>query len=190
MVRHDQWHAVVAMRLPSQLADRELRLEKSLGREGAQRQYDLRSDELDLTNQVRRARNDLVGQRIAVTRRTMLEDIRNEHVLTPEVDRSEDLVQQLARLADERLALLILVRAGRFADAHEVGVGVSDTWDGIRRARVQLAAPAPCDDLRDLLERVELGGRVVEQGAARTTDDESGGDVRERRRSCLPGLRR
>ena len=41
----------------------------------------------------------------------MLEDIRNEHVLTPEVDRAEDLVEQLAGLADERLPLLILVRA-------------------------------------------------------------------------------
>ncbi len=40
-------------------------------------------------------------------------------------DLAEQLVEQLAGLADERLALLVLVEAGRLADEHQVGVGVA-----------------------------------------------------------------
>ena len=109
----------------------------------------------------------------------MLEDIGNEHVLTLEVDRGEDLVQQLPRLADERLSLLILVRAGRLADAHEVGVGIPYPGDRVDRRRVELAATTTRHDVRDLLQRIELRRGIVEQRAARTAHDESGGHVGE-----------
>src|SRR5215212_1157713 len=108
MIGHDQRHAIVTVYLAAQLADRELRLQKSLRREGPQRQDDFGLDELDLANQIGRAGDDLVGHRIAVPRRTMLEDICDEDVLALEVDRPENLVDQLARLTHERLALLVL----------------------------------------------------------------------------------
>src|SRR5215213_783502 len=86
VIGHDQGHPVVTVHLATQLADRELRLEESLGREGAQRQYHLRPDELDLADQVRRARNHLVRHRVAVPRRPMLEHVGDEHVLAFEID--------------------------------------------------------------------------------------------------------
>ena len=86
VVRDDQRNAVVAVHLTAQLADRELRLEQSLRRERAEREDHLRPDELDLADQVRAARGDFVGHRIAVARRTMLEDVADEHVLALEVD--------------------------------------------------------------------------------------------------------
>src|SRR3954468_3728460 len=66
VVGHDERHAVVAMNLAAQLADRELGLEESLGREGPERQYDFRPDELDLAHQIRRARDHFVRQRVPV----------------------------------------------------------------------------------------------------------------------------
>src|SRR5215213_8073920 len=109
MIGHDQRHAIVTVYLAAQLADRELRLQKSLRREGPQRQDDFGLDELDLADKIGRAGDDLVGHRVAVARRTMLEDVGDEDVLALEVDGGENLVEQLARLTHERLALLILV---------------------------------------------------------------------------------
>ena len=48
-------------------------------------------------------------------------------------DLAEQLVEQLARLADERDALLVLVRPGRLADEHQVGVRVARPEDNGRR---------------------------------------------------------
>ena len=75
MIGDDERHAVVAMNLASQLADRELRVEQSLRRERPERENHLRLDQLDLANEIRTARLDLVRQRIAVSRRPMLEDV-------------------------------------------------------------------------------------------------------------------
>src|SRR5215213_4629521 len=177
MIGHDQRHPIVTVHLTAQLANRELRLEKSLGRKGAQRQYHLGPDELDLPYQIRRAGDHLVGHRIAVPGWAMLEDVGDEHVFTLEVDRGEDLVEQLARLSHERLSLLVLVRSRRLAHTHEIRVGTAHTRHGIGRRRVERTAATARDHLRDLLERVELRRWVVEQRAARPTDHEARGHV-------------
>ncbi len=87
VIRDDQRHAVVAVNLASQLADRELRLQQRLRRERPEREDHLRADQLDLPNEVRTARLNFFRQRIAVSRRTMLEDVADEDVLA-RADRS------------------------------------------------------------------------------------------------------
>ena len=72
---------------------------------------------------------------------------------------AEQLVEELAGLADERHALLILVETRRFADEHQVGV---------RAAGAE-------HDLRSTLERAHSGcssrcpQRALEARAARST---------------------
>jgi hypothetical protein len=51
-----------------------------------------------------------------------------------EADPCQQLVEQLARLADERLALLVLVEARRFAHEHQVGIRIADAEDDLRPA--------------------------------------------------------
>ena len=65
---------------------------------------------------------------------------------------AEQAVEQLARLADERHALPVLVVAGGLADEHEVGVGVAVAHHDLRATLAEGAADAP-DDLVPVVRR-------------------------------------
>ncbi len=95
---------------------------EKLGGEIPERRDELRLDELDLTEEMRLARRDLLGERVAIPGRTALEDVRDEDVGARELDARQQLVEKLPGLADERHTLLILVETRRFADEHQVGV--------------------------------------------------------------------
>ena len=120
----------------------------------------------------------------------MLEDIRNEHVLTLEVDRGEDLREQLAGLTDERLAPVRSSFAPGASPTHmNSAFGSPTPGTGFVRRRVERAAPARRDDVGDLLQRRQLRGRIVEQRAARAADHEPDGHVLQRRGSAGSRLR-
>src|SRR5258707_5931343 len=95
MVRDDDRHPVVLMNLSPQLADGGLRFQECLRGKCAESQNYFWFYELDLPNQVWAARPNLVRLGIPVTRRTVLENIADEYVLALELDRFEDLCQQL-----------------------------------------------------------------------------------------------
>ena len=103
--------------------------------------------DVDLPEQERLARRDFVRLRIAVARRPALDHVRDVDVAALEADRLDDLRQQLTGAADERLALQVFVRAGRFADEHQLAH--SDCRrrrrPGVRPELVQLAARAVAD---------------------------------------------
>ena len=88
---------------------------------------------------------------------------------------------------------LVLVRAGRLADAHEIRVRVALAGHRIRRGRVERAAACTARRRSAISSSdVELRGRIVEQRAARSADDEPGGHVLQRRvdarrRDCVDG---
>src|SRR6266540_897814 len=121
---------------PMGLAGQELRGEVP------ERRDQLRLDQLDLAEEVRLAGLDLVRLRIAVARRAALDHVRDVHVLARQADPLEELVEELARLADERIALLVFVEARGLPDEQEVCVGVSDAENDLRAARRQPAARA------------------------------------------------
>ena len=110
---------------------------------------DARLDQLDLPEEVRLARLDLVGHGVTVPGRAALDHVRDVDVCALEPDAREQLVEELAGLADERVALLVLVEAGRLADEHQVGVRVTDAEDDLRAAFGKPAARAagcfPCE---------------------------------------------
>src|SRR5215831_18682587 len=68
---------------------------EELRREVAERCDYLRLDQLDLAEEVRLARHDLVRLRVAVAGRATLEDVRDVDVLTPELDAREQPFEQL-----------------------------------------------------------------------------------------------
>ena len=115
---------------------------EELGREVAERRDHLRLDQLDLAEEVRLARLDLVRLRIAVAGRPAFQDIRHEHVVARDPDPGQELVEQLPRLADERDALLVLVEAGSLADEHQVGVRVARAEHDLRPSLREPAARA------------------------------------------------
>src|SRR5688572_27874485 len=75
VVGDDQRNAVKAVHRVAQLSDRQLRLQKSLRSERAKSKDCCWSKQFELTEQVRAAGGYFVGHRIAVARRTMLENV-------------------------------------------------------------------------------------------------------------------
>jgi hypothetical protein len=66
----------------------------------------------------------------------------------------DDFGQQLPRASDERLALLVFVRPGRFSHEHQIGIRVTNTEDHLLTAeRMKLTAVAGGSNL--LLEQCQ-----------------------------------
>src|SRR5579862_7938947 len=121
MIRHDQWDTVIPVYLSAQLSDRERRLQQRLCRERAESNDHARADQLDLPNEIRLTRRDLLWARVPVRRRSMLEHIADKDVFARQADGGQDLVQELSRLTNEGTTRCILVRPRRFAYTHQLG---------------------------------------------------------------------
>src|SRR6185436_671827 len=78
-----------------------------------------------LFHQPRGARLDLVFLGIAVAGRSALEHVGDVDLFPRHADPGEHPREELARRADERLTLSVLVHTRRFPDEQEVGVGVA-----------------------------------------------------------------
>ena len=118
---------------------------EQLGREVAECRDDLRLDQRDLPEEVALAGLDLVGLGIAVARRPAFEHVRHIDAVAVEADPGQQLVEQLARLADEGLALLVLVESRRLADEHQIGARVADAEDDLGPALREPALRAAGD---------------------------------------------
>ena len=112
----NQLRAAVVVDAAAQPRDRIERPQQRPCREGTERDDHLRLDDVDLLKQKRLARLDFVLLGIAVARRTALDDVGDINVLALEIDRFDDLRQQLTGTPDERNALNVFVAPGRFAD--------------------------------------------------------------------------
>ena len=137
--------------------------EKSLRSEGPKRNDHFWLDQLELANEIGTAGFDLIRQRISVAGRPMLEDVADEYLFAREVDRRENLGEQLARLPDERPTRLVFLRARSLADANELGLRIAFAGNRIRRRLVERAARAFWNLLRDFFERIQLLDRAGNQ---------------------------
>ncbi len=115
---------------------------EELGGEVAEGCDERRPDQLDLAEEVRLARLDLLGVRVAVARRTALDHVRDVDVGARETDPVQELLEQLARLADEGDAVCVLVKARSLADEHQVGERVTGAEDDLRARGGERAARA------------------------------------------------
>ena len=84
-----------AVHLAPEFSDRQLRLQQSLSGERAKSKDCFWADELKLADEVRTARGNLVGLRIAISRRAVLQHVADEHVLPLQIDGRENLCEQL-----------------------------------------------------------------------------------------------
>ena len=132
-----------------------------------------RLDQLELAVEPVLAGVDLARERVAVAGRPAHQRVRDEDVRARQADLVEQLLEQPPGLADERQALLVLVRAGRLADEHQVGVGVARAEDDrvARRRELRAAAcrPAPA------ASRLELLAPRLRRGHAANDSSGSGG---------------
>ncbi len=91
-------------------------------REAPKSDNDFRIDGPNLTFQVTRAGFNLLGLRVAVARRAAFDDIRDIDLIPLHLDRGQQLLQEAARRADKRPALLVLVKTRPLSDKHQFGV--------------------------------------------------------------------
>ena len=103
---------------------------------------ELRVDGLDLPLEIGQAVDDLLGSRIAVLRRSALQDVADEDLLALQAAGGDDLVEKLPRPADERPALGVFIRPRGLADEHDPGPRIALAGHGIRPHRPQLALAA------------------------------------------------
>ena len=89
--------------------------------------------------------SNFIGLRIAIVGRSAFEDIANVDIFTLEIDRLDDLREQLSRTTDEGQALLIFVLAGSFSHEHKFSVRIAGTENDVRTFRGKLAALAISD---------------------------------------------
>src|SRR5205807_2877896 len=83
---------------------------------------DARPNQLDLAPEMALAGLDLLRYRIAVTRWTAFQHVGDVDLFARESDAGEQLLEQLPGGADERDSLLVLVKAGRLAHEHQIGM--------------------------------------------------------------------
>ena len=121
--------------LTPEFPNSQLRLEKSLSSERAESKDCFWPNQVYLPEKIRAARGNLVRHRVAIARRAVLEDVADEDVLPPQVNRLEDLGEELASGPDEWAAARVLVRPRGFPNDDEVGIEVDRTLDELGRCR-------------------------------------------------------
>ena len=117
------------------------------------------ANEIDLFLEKRLAGRDLVRLGIAIFRRPAFDDIGDIDVLALEPHAfGDDIGEQLAGPADERLALQIFVTPRPFADEHQAWpCGLPTPKTRWVRPDAKLAAPAVADGRAQLFEALGLG---------------------------------
>jgi hypothetical protein len=161
--RH-QRGAVVVVKVPPEPADRLTAGKQGLRGEGAEGNNHLRRNRLNLAAQKRAAAGNLFGFGIAVAGRAALEQIADVDFLPGERHCRNHLRQQLPGLADKRLTLQVLIRAGRFTDEEHLCRRAAGAEDNMPSAFAKRAAAAIADVGADVLQ--SLPGRAGRQGRA------------------------
>ena len=118
MVGDDERRAFVVVHLAAQAGEARFGAEEADRRSLAERHDEARLEELDLAVEIRSARRRFLGARRAIAGRAALHHVGDVRLApTRDADRREHAVEELAGLAHEGLALLVLVGAG--ALSHE-----------------------------------------------------------------------
>jgi hypothetical protein len=120
-----------------------------LGRDLAYRDNDSRFDGTQLVVQVPSAGGLLILLWVPVLGRTALHGVRDEHVFRREAGLREQPVQDLACVADERMAFLVLLLARGLSYQHDVGSIVASAGDGLRPCQGETTQLAVSDEVRD-----------------------------------------
>ena len=146
--------------MPSRVAEQRLR------RGIAERDQDVRVHQLDLALDEGQADLRLLRRRRAVAGRPPRNDVGDIGLAAIEADRGDHAVEQLARAADERQALDVLVAAGRLADEHHARLRIAVGEHELGRGRSQRAAVEFVEQRAQRLQR-RRGARGLARGGDR-----------------------
>jgi hypothetical protein len=128
------------MHLASERCERLLALQQRRYRRVAHRKYDSRTYKIKLPVQKRYACIDLILQRRPVGGWATLHDVADEDFIPLQIDRPQNIRQQLSSTSDEWTSSLVLARAGAFTHDHQSGIAWA--FAGYR-VRARLAEPTP-----------------------------------------------
>ena len=156
MERRNQHGVAERMHPSTQLADRVLCPQQGLGRDGPEREDDLRLDDAEFRVEKRPARGELVSFRVSVTGRSAQDSVRDKHFVPRELHRLQHLGEKLPRAPDERQALRVLVGARTLADHDELRARIARAEHDRGAALAELALAASLQ--RALLCRERLRG--------------------------------
>lgn len=120
-------------------------------REPPERDDDVRIERCNLCIKKLGTCIDLFGLWIAIVGRTVLDDVGDEHILTPETGAAQQLGEELSRGSDERSPLAIFVHAWSFANEHDARIGRSFTRYCSGRRTTQCATRTVPNALRNPL---------------------------------------
>ena len=115
----------------------------------AERHDDLGAEHGEMATQPHVAGDDFVRERIAVLGRSVANHVRDEDFPAVETDAGEELVEELPCRPHERLALHVLVVAGRLAEEEEARFARPVAGDRLTCAPVERARSARPDLGRD-----------------------------------------
>src|SRR5215831_18466906 len=93
VICHDERHTVILVHRAAQFTDRCLRVQQRLRGECSERENHFWFNQLDLSNQIRTARGNLIRQRIAVAWRPVFQNVADVHLLARQIDRREDFCE-------------------------------------------------------------------------------------------------
>lgn len=127
MIRHHEGCFLVCQNAATELCQAFSCSQQILGRRQAEAENQFRFDKLDLLPEIWNAVTSFLGQGLPVPRGSAFQDVTDIHFLTPEMNRFEDLVQQLACSANERFALRIFICARCFSNQHQCCTRVAHT---------------------------------------------------------------
>ena len=119
------------------------------------------ANRVDLSLQKMSTRPDLIRLRISIVWRPALDDVRNENVAAFQADRRQKLFEKLPSRADERMALLILVKTRRFPNEHNRCIGRAVAGNGLVTGARQRARGTKGDLLGDVLEASHVSSHRI-----------------------------
>src|SRR6266498_4448257 len=163
VVRDHQRCAVVTVNGAAKFADSVLRIQERLRGKISKRDYHFRFYELELANQIRRARFDFIRLRIAISGRTMLNDIGDKDFLARQIYRFENFCEQCSGRSHEGKSRFVLVRSRALANANDPCLRISLARDTARRRFEERTSLAFLHLRRDFRKRVELADRAGEE---------------------------
>src|SRR6056297_1088813 len=138
---------MVLMKTPSQLTYWLISVQQSPGGMRAESNYYFRLNNIELTVQKMYTICDFIRFRIAISGRTAFKNIAYKNILSLETHRVNDLFEQLARPADKRSALFVLVCAGSFTNKNNPCSGITFAWYRTISCFAELTAAAFSDFL-------------------------------------------
>ena len=156
VIQRHHLYAVLLEELPVLARDLEVGLDHLHRADAPETDENLRLHQLHLAAQITAAGLLLRVERVAVLRRTALDAVGDVDARAVEPDHREHIVEELARPADERLALLVLVRARGLAHDDDLGLRRSDAENNVRARLGQRTGMALQTLLLQFLPRIHF----------------------------------